>query len=347
MLARSVLCPRLLCYLSSSCRNLANFCRGRPAVGSSLRVTQIERSVRTAKALKFRSVKQSSQTMSEARLEPSAALPVHFEDCREVGLLPATEDDYGGVIVEVTSAMSPEDFSSSLKASLALWRHQNKRGIWIKLPIQYSNLVHSVVQEGFWYHHAEPSYIMLVYWIPSVEHNTLPANASHRVGVGAFVMNDKREILVVQERTGKFRGSGVWKLPTGVVDQGEDLSAGAVREVKEETGIDAEFLEVLAFRQSHRTFFEKSDLFFVCLLRPITFDINVQESEIEAAQWMAIEEYMAQPMMMKHQLMKYIAAVGLARHDKGYAGFTPIPVASVFSEYESFLYLNGRDLNVG
>lgn len=49
------------------------------------------------------------------------------------------------------------------------------------------------MQEGFLFHHAEPNYLMLVYWIPGGA-NTLPANASHRVGVGAFVMNGKREV---------------------------------------------------------------------------------------------------------------------------------------------------------
>ena len=44
------------------------------------------------------------------------------------------------------------------------------------------------------YHHAEPSYLMLVYWIPDTK-NTLPVNATHRVGVGAFVMNDKGEVI--------------------------------------------------------------------------------------------------------------------------------------------------------
>lgn len=37
-------------------------------------------------------------------------------------------------------------------------------------------------------------------------------------------------------------------------------------------------------RQSHRAFFGKSDIFFVCMLRPTTYDIQVQETEIEAAQ---------------------------------------------------------------
>lgn len=50
-------------------------------------------------------------------------------------------------------------------------------------------------QEGFWFHHAEPKYLMLVYWIPE-SGNTIPANATHRVGIGAFVMNEKREVFL-------------------------------------------------------------------------------------------------------------------------------------------------------
>lgn len=48
-------------------------------------------------------------------------------------------------------------------------------------------------QEGFRYHHAELNYLMLVRWLPETP-DTIPANASHRVGVGAFVLNDKREV---------------------------------------------------------------------------------------------------------------------------------------------------------
>jgi hypothetical protein len=34
---------------------------------------------------------------------------------------------------------------------------------------------------------------MLAYWLPNTTH-TLPVNATHRVSVGAFIMNDKREV---------------------------------------------------------------------------------------------------------------------------------------------------------
>lgn len=54
---------------------------------------------------------------------------------------------------------------------------------------------------------------------------------------------------------------------TGLVDQGEDISAAAEREVFEETGVRATFSAVLAFRQAHGFAFGKSDFFFVIALR--------------------------------------------------------------------------------
>ncbi|KAL5974379.1 nudix (nucleoside diphosphate linked moiety X)-type motif 2 [Asimina triloba] len=262
-----------------------------------------------------------------------SALSNHEE---AVELFPASNDTHGGVIVDMKKPMDPDAFISSLKASIAHWRNQGKKGVWIKLPIELVNLVQFAVQEGFWYHHAEPTHLMLVYWIPDTVH-TLPPNATHRVGVGGFVMNDKREVLVVQEKGGKLRGMGVWKFPTGVVNEGEDIFAAAAREVKEETGVDTEFVEVLAFRQSHKSFFEKSDLYFICMLRPLSSDIQKQESEIDAAQWMPIEEYAAQPFVQKHELFKYIADICLASAGKRYAGFSPVFTNSSLSGRQSHL----------
>ncbi|XP_039070323.1 nudix hydrolase 2 [Hibiscus syriacus] len=258
-------------------------------------------------------------------------------------LLDAVNDRYGGVVVEVTVPLESTLFTSMLRASIAQWRQQGKRGVWIKLPIQHSNLVDPAVKEGFWYHHAEPNYLMLCYWIPEGTH-TLPANASHRVGIGAFVMNEKREVLVVQENTGRFRGTGVWKFPTGVVDEGEDICAAAVREVKEETAVDTKFIEVLAFRQSHKAFFDKSDIFFLCLLEPLSSEIQMQETEIEAAKWMPFEEYASQPFVQKHELLKYIVDICLAKKDGNYSGFSPVHTSSSFSDENNYMYFNTRDL---
>jgi len=46
-------------------------------------------------------------------------------------------------------------------------------------------------------HHAEREYTMLTSWIADVP-STLPANASHRIGVGAFVLNKKtKEVTTI------------------------------------------------------------------------------------------------------------------------------------------------------
>ncbi|CAI9088221.1 OLC1v1022498C1 [Oldenlandia corymbosa var. corymbosa] len=259
-------------------------------------------------------------------------------------ILPAINDDHGGVIVEMVELMDPTTFSSRLRSSLFHWKLQGKKGVWIKLPIGLANLIETAVKEGFWYHHAEPDYLMLVNWIPKTD-STIPANASHRVGIGAIIVNNKRELLVVQEKNGRLKGRGIWKIPTGVVDQGEDIFAGAIREVKEETGVDTEFVELLAFRQMHNALFGKSDLLFLCMLRPLSLEIQKQDLEIEAAQWMPLEEYAALPSTQKHSLYKYIGDLCLAKLDGNYTGFTPRPISSYFSDSISYLYLNKQDLN--
>ncbi|XP_072069779.1 nudix hydrolase 2 isoform X5 [Arachis hypogaea] len=152
------------------------------------------------------------------------------------------------------------------------------------------------------------------------------------------------KVLVVQENSGHFRGSGVWKFPTGVVDQEEDICVAAVREVKEETGVDSEFVEVLAFRQSHKSFFDKSDLFFVCMMRPLSSDIQKQRLEIEASRWMPFEEYSAQPFVQKHDLLKYISDVCSAKIDGRYSGYSAVSTSSSFSDQKYYLYLNAGAL---
>ena len=43
-------------------------------------------------------------------------------------------------------------------------------------------------------------------------------------------------------------------------------------------------LSLIIYRQSHKSFFSKSDLLFICMLKPRNFDIEKQNLEIEAAQ---------------------------------------------------------------
>ncbi|OIT00055.1 PREDICTED: nudix hydrolase 2-like [Nicotiana attenuata] len=251
----------------------------------------------------------------------------------------ATEDNYGGVTVNMKreELIDSHKFHTMLMTSISHWRQKGKKAVWIKLPIELAHLVEAAVKEEFWYHHAEATYLMLVYWIPETP-QTLPANASHRVGIGALVLNNNGQVLVVKEKSGK--STGIWKLPTGVVEEGEDICMAAIREVQEETGIETEFIEILAFRQSHKSFFGKSDLFFICILKPLNFTIRKQNAEIEEAQWMAIEEYAAQPKLNKSELSKNIAKICLAKKDNEYTGFSAVITTTGLSAKNCYLYCN-------
>ncbi|MUK90630.1 NUDIX domain-containing protein [Ornithinibacillus sp. L9] len=56
----------------------------------------------------------------------------------------------------------------------------------------------------------------------------------HIVSAATIVINDENEILLIK---GPRRG---WEMPGGQVEEGESLKEAAIRETKEESGIDIE-----------------------------------------------------------------------------------------------------------
>ncbi|KAH9300392.1 hypothetical protein KI387_011975 [Taxus chinensis] len=272
---------------------------------------------------------------------PTVNIPVE----QEFGLLETSEDEYGGVIIDIKNLhLSVATFVSSLRASLSRWKKKGKRGVWLKLRIENADLVPVAIKEGFRYHHAEPTYTMLTYWIPDGD-CMLPPNASHQVGIGAFVINDNREVLAVQEKHGGIEDSQIWKMPTGLIHQSEDIFTGAVREVKEETGIDSDFLEVIAFRHAHHELFDKSDLFFLCGLKPRTLDIVKDDTEIQAAQWMPLQEFASQPLYQEHSMSKKMLDICIAHFEKRYKGFSTFQMYGACDRQPPYFYFNDMDVN--
>ena len=62
------------------------------------------------------------------------------------------------------------------------------------------------------------------------------------VGVGAVVIDAGRVLLV---QRGQEPSKGNWSLPGGMLELGESLHEGVIREVQEETGLKAEPVELI------------------------------------------------------------------------------------------------------
>ena len=65
-----------------------------------------------------------------------------------------------------------------------------------------------------------------------------------------------------------------------------------MREVLEETGVEAEFEALTCFRHWHGYRYGKSDIYFVCRLRALSTEIRMGEKEIEECLWMPVQKFM-------------------------------------------------------
>ena len=231
-------------------------------------------------------------------------------------------DRFGGILVAPEGLpREPTEFGAQLASSMAAWRAEGRRGLWLKLPADRASLLPAALEAGMELHHAEKGYVMCNAWLPQGEGpSPLPANASHQVGVGAFVLNRAGDrVLMVCERhgpaSGKRDGRDLWKLPTGLLAAGEDIAAGCVREVEEETGIQAEFQSVVGVRHAHGAAFGKSDLYFLCALRlrdGTSEEIRMQDSELRGARWSTLSEFIDNPAVRKES---YVARLNTACAD--------------------------------
>ncbi|KAL6073535.1 Nudix hydrolase domain-containing protein [Balamuthia mandrillaris] len=246
-------------------------------------------------------------------------------------------DAYNGVLVQEQSL--PSDlllFGELLERALAEWKRQGRRGVWLRIPIAKSHLISIAAEFDFAFHHTGKDYVMMTKWLPEGQPNTLPDFCSHYVGVGGFVVNERNEVLVIKEKNGPI--TGFWKFPGGMVEAGEELWQAAIREVKEETGIDTEFQSILCFRQNVTASFGRSDLYFVCKLKPLSTNIQMQASEIADCKWMPMKEFMELPHYKGLYRKMLEIAESSATADPPYVGIIGESLPVVFRPGSEVLY---------
>jgi 8-oxo-dGTP pyrophosphatase MutT (NUDIX family) len=207
-------------------------------------------------------------------------------------LLDHEVNPFGGVVV-ATAALpgSDDEFSARLAASLAAWTQAGHRLVWLELPIARAALIPLATAQGFRFHHSSEESLTLIYRLQPEAF--VPTDATHYIGAGGVVLNERQDLLVVNERHRRDLTRPYWKLPGGALHPGEHLVDAVIREVYEETGVRARFEKLVCFRHWHGYRFGKSDIYFICRLAPLSEQIDIQLDEIEAAQWMPVQEYLA------------------------------------------------------
>ncbi|WP_102028398.1 NUDIX hydrolase [Salirhabdus sp. Marseille-P4669] len=93
----------------------------------------------------------------------------------------------------------------------------------------------------------------------------------HIISAATIVRNDKNELLLIK---GPRRG---WEMPGGQVEEGESLEAAAIRETKEETGIDVEIIKFCGVFQN----VDKSICNTLFLAKPIGGQFKTSEESLE------------------------------------------------------------------
>jgi|SRR5579863_9993506 len=110
------------------------------------------------------------------------------------------------------------------------------------------------------------------------------------VGVGAVVVDEGRVLLV---RRGAEPLKGQWSLPGGLVELGESLSEAIIREVREETGLTVEPIELVELLDRIHRYEERVRYHYVIadyLCRVVGGEL-LAASDADAVRWVERAEW--------------------------------------------------------
>ena len=114
----------------------------------------------------------------------------------------------------------------------------------------------------------------------------IPGYVTPKVAIGAIVGNDDGEVLLV-----KRAPSGVWLFPSGWADVGYSAAEVVVKEVREETGIDAEPVQLLGVVDGMRMGFTKFGMYMLLFhCRAVGGELVPHPLETDGCGWFSRDE---------------------------------------------------------
>jgi 8-oxo-dGTP diphosphatase len=105
------------------------------------------------------------------------------------------------------------------------------------------------------------------------------------IGASGAVVNQGR-VLLVRHTYGEKKGR--WALPGGYATHQERIDETVIREVKEETGLEVEVVDVIGLRTRYTV--EGGALFVLFRARPLAGEPSAMGEEVDRARWFSREE---------------------------------------------------------
>jgi ADP-ribose pyrophosphatase YjhB (NUDIX family) len=145
-------------------------------------------------------------------------------------------------------------------------------------------------------------------WLATVGQG-VPGYVTPKLAVGAAVGNERGELLLV-----KRADSGVWLYPTGWADVGYSASEVVVKEVLEETGIEAEPLRLIAVLDGLRLGFTRVPLYsLVFHCRAVGGELAAHPLECADVGWFALDA-LPQPLAGAERWGRHVFAALRGEH---------------------------------
>jgi 8-oxo-dGTP diphosphatase len=114
-----------------------------------------------------------------------------------------------------------------------------------------------------------------------------------QISVGAFILNQQKEVLLVKRSVHDTFMPGCWELPGGGTDYGETPQEGVKREIMEECGITIEALYPLTtgtyYMSRENEEIQRVEIIFLCTMFDPTQPIKLSE-EHQEYQWVKSDD---------------------------------------------------------
>lgn len=111
------------------------------------------------------------------------------------------------------------------------------------------------------------------------------------VGVGVVLTDDRGRLLLIQR--GREPGKGLWAVPGGKVEWGEQMREAARREVEEETGLEVQVGEVVWVGEVIE---DEHHIVLIDFAGRVTGGELVASDDADAVMWVAIDEAAKMPL---------------------------------------------------